>query len=61
MVKLAKALDHLCMQWILSFFFKFFFLMWTIFKVFMEFVTILLLFFLSFGFLAMRYKGFLAP
>ena len=35
------------------------FLMWTIFKVFIEFVTILLLF--CFGFLASRHVGSLAP
>ena len=40
----------------LSFFLFFFFLMWTIFKVFIEFVTILLLF-LCFGFLATRHVG----
>ena len=34
--------------------------MWTIFKVFIEFVTILLLFYVLF-FLAMRHVGFLAP
>ena len=34
--------------------------MWTIFKVFIEFVTLLLLFF-SFGFLATREAGVLAP
>ena len=38
----------------LSFKCLFFFLMWTIFKVFTEFVTIL---FLSFGFLAKRHVG----
>ena len=43
------------------FFFKiFFFLMWTIFKVFTEFVTILLLFYV-FGFLAVRHVGSWLP
>ena len=40
----------------MTFFFKTFFLMWTIFKVFIEFVTILLLFYVL-VFLAMRHVG----
>ena len=39
------------------FFFKEFFLMWTIFKVFIEFITILLLFYVLFCFLPMRHVG----
>ena len=35
--------------------------MWTIFKVFIEFVTILLLFYVFFGFLATRHMGSYLP
>ena len=42
------------------FFFKIFFLMWTIFKVFIEFVTILLLFYV-FSFFGCEACGILAP
>ena len=41
-------------------FFKFFFLMWTIFKVFIEFFTILFLFYV-FGFFGREACGILAP
>ena len=42
-------------------FFKIFFLMWTIFKVFIEFVTILLLPFFIFWFFDHEACGILAP
>ena len=44
----------------LSFFFCFFFLTWTIFKVFIEFVTVLILFY-ALVFLAMRHWGSWLP
>ena len=41
--------------------FKVFILRWVIFKVIIEFVTVLLLVFLCFSFLALRHVGILAP